>query len=239
MSFFSLKELNNQIAPLLKDYNDHLLTHLQVSRRQQFQTIEQSYLHKLPSENYEIRYYKTAKVQKMGYIFLSASKNYYSVPYRYIGKKVQVHYNQKTVDIYYSQERLVSHLRCFKPGIYTTLPEHLSSTHKFYSEWSPAYFEKLAIPLGQSVVNYVVALIDQAPYPEIGYKQCLGIIALAKTYSKQRLNNACKRALGFHRYSYRTIKNILENKMDLAQQDQRNKTIIPDHDNIRGSEYYE
>jgi len=239
MDFFSLREINEQVHKQLQVYNDYLLSHIQVSRRQQFQTLESDFLQALPNQAYQLRYYKVAKVQKMGYIFLSSSKNYYSVPYRYIGKKVQVQYNQNTVEVYYQTERLASHLRSFKAGHYVTIPEHLSSQHQFYNDWNPDYFKKLAAPLGESVQDYVTALIDQAAYPEIGYKQCLGIIALAKTYSKQRLNNACKRGLGFHRYGYRTIKNILENKMDLLEQTQRHPRSVPDHENIRGAEYYQ
>lgn len=40
MTFFSLVDLNSEIAKLLTAYNDYLLTHLGVSRRQQFLMIE-------------------------------------------------------------------------------------------------------------------------------------------------------------------------------------------------------
>ena len=147
----------------------------------------------------------------MGYIFLSQNKNYYSVPYRFIGKKVTVSYNQQTVEIHYKEERIATHQRSFRSGHYVTIKEHLSSSHNFYTNWSPAFFQKMARPYGASVVQYIDALIEQAAYPEVAYKQCLGIIALSKTYEKYRLNNACKRGLTFHRYGYHIIKNILEN----------------------------
>jgi transposase len=239
MTFFSLAHLNAEISKLLESYNDYLLTNLKVSRRQQFLAIEQQILTPLPADRYEIKHYKRATVQKMGYIFLSEDKNYYSVPYRYIGKRVEVSYNRQSVDIHYNKERIAIHKRSFRAGHYKTIEDHLSSTHKFYQSWNPEFFQKLASPFGQSVSDYVRMLIDQKQYPEVAYKQCLGIISLGKEYGNIRLNNACKRGLDFHRYGYHIIKNILTNKMDLQTEDCiAPVNAIAEHENIRGASYY-
>jgi len=239
MTFFSLADLNKEIAQLLEVYNDYLLSNLGVSRRQQFLGIEASFLSALPRENYQIKEYKRATVQKMGYIFLSKDKHYYSVPHRFVGKKVEVSYDNQTVEIYYKQERVAIHRRSFQLGKYSTIKEHLSSTHQFYKDWSPAFFEKKAACYGRQVVAYVKALIESKAYPEIGYKQCMGIFSLAKNYPNHRLNNACKRALNYHRYGYHIIKSILENKMDLELEEEKiQPTNIEVHHNIRGSQYY-
>ena len=240
MTFFSLADLNEQIKHLLKVYNDYLLSHLKISRRQQFLNIEQELLAALPTHDYQIKHYKKATVQKMGYVFLAADKNYYSVPYRYIGKKIELSYNSQSVEIHYNRERIASHKRSFRPGHYVTIKEHLSSAHQFYSSWNPEFFQKLARPLGVAVEAYIKALIEQANYPEVAYKQCLGIIHLKKVYDKNRLNNACKRGLDFHRYGFHIIKNILKNKMDLIESNIENSTKeIVQHENIRGANYYQ
>jgi len=240
MTFFSMEDLNKEIQKLLEVYNDYLLSHIKISRRQQFMDIEQAFLAPLPSENYELKYYKRAKVQKMGYVFLSADKNYYSVPYRFIGKRVEVSYNRQSVEIHYNRERIASHKRSYRPGQYTTIKDHLSSSHQFYKNWSPAFFEKLARPYGDAVVDYVKALIESKNYPEVAYKQCLGIFYLGKTHEKGRLNNACKRGLNFHSYGYHIIKKILDNKMDMDTENQANtEHEITAHENIRGAAYYQ
>ena len=238
MDFFSLKDLNKEIARLLKEYNEYLLTNIKVSRKQQFLTIEKSYLSDLVSSNYEVKYYKRAKVQKMGHIFLSVDKNYYSVPYRFVGKRVEVSYNSQSVDIHYNRERIASHKRNFQPGRYITIKEHMNSFHKFYKGWSPEFFKKSALPYGGSVVEYIQVLIESKNYPEIAYKQCLGILSLGKTYEKERLNNACKRGLQANRYGYQIIKNILLNKLDQSHSQKQIKPTIAAHENIRGAAYY-
>jgi transposase len=153
---------------------------------------------------------------------------------------VEVSYNRQSVEIHYNRERIASHKRTYYPGRYTTIKDHLSSTHQFYSNWSPAFFEKLARPYGNAVVDYVKALIESKNYPEVAYKQCLGIFSLAKTHEKTRLNNACKRGLTFYRYGYHIIKNILDNKMDMDSENEINtEHEITAHENIRGAAYYQ
>lgn len=83
MTFFSIEELNVQLRAELEKYNAYLMETYQASRRKLFVDLEQEYLQPLPSQPYQIKHYKRAKVQKMGYIYLSDTKNYYSVPCRY------------------------------------------------------------------------------------------------------------------------------------------------------------
>ena len=239
MTFFSLEDMNKEIRKLRIAYNDYLLSHLKVSRLQQFQTIEQSFLAPLPKDNYEIKTYKKATVQKMGYVFVSSDRHYYSVPFRYIGKKVEVSFDRQTVEIHYNRERIATHKRDYRSGKYSTIKDHLSSSHNFYRNWSPEYFQQLARPHGSQVEAYIKDLIEQAAYPEVAYKQCLGIIALAKTYGNHRLNKACKRGFSFHQLGYHIIKKILENKMDqVAESTEEQQSNIPEHQNIRGSQYF-
>lgn len=126
MTFFSLKELNEAIRKQLIIYNDYLFRHAGYSRKESFVSTENSCLQPLPESPYEIKNYRRAKVQKMGYIFLSDDKHYYSVPYRYIGKQVEVRYDQDSIGIFYNHERLCTHKRDYRSGKYTSIKDHLS-----------------------------------------------------------------------------------------------------------------
>ena len=110
----------------------------------------------------------------MGFVYLHEDKNYYSVPFRYIGQHVEVQYNSEDVEIYYNSQRIAIHKRNYRKGSYTKKDEHLSSSHKFYQDWSPSYFLSWAKKSGDYVEAYVGKLLQQASYPEIAYKQCLG-----------------------------------------------------------------
>ena len=242
MTFFSLKDLNNEIRKLLDHYNDLLFQRKEASRKELFQSIERGYLKHLPSEAYEIKQYTRAKVQKIGYVYFSPDKSYYSVPYRYIGKTRQIHYTNNTVEVYFYHQRIALHKRNFSKGIYITNKEHLSSSHKAYSDWSPEYFKRMAAKHGFAVLNYVEQFLADSDYPETAYKRIMGVIQLHKIYGSERLNNACDRALYANKPSYRFVKNILKNNLDKEiiseLQLDLNKPHIPKHSNIRGASNY-
>jgi len=75
-------------------------------------------------------------------------------------------------------------------------------------------------------------VIDQS------YTACLGLLRLMNTYGAERMEAACQRALRGYKYSYGTIKKILDNNMDLLKEDAAGEFRVPAHDNIRGPEAY-
>src|SRR5690606_3755581 len=159
MTFFSLTELNDAIRELLVKYNNYVFKLTRYSRRELFVSTEKQFLKPLPPASYELRQYRRAKVQKMGYIFLSEDKHYYSVPYRFIGKHVEVRYTNSAVEIFYNHERLCTHKRDRQAGRYSTQKDHLSSNHKAYSEWSLTFFQRKAEYIGPETVKYITRLI--------------------------------------------------------------------------------
>jgi transposase len=239
MTFFSLVELNAAIRELLVKYNNYVFKLTKYSRRELFVSTEKQFLKPLPPTSYELRQYRRAKVQKMGYIFLSEDKHYYSVPYRFIGKHVEVRYTNSVVEIFYNHERFCTHKRDRQAGRYSTQKDHLSSNHKAYSEWSLAFFQRKAEHIGPKTVNYITKLVLQYSYPEIGYKQAMGIVQLTRLYPKDRIENACSRALTLQHCSFRIIDNMLRSGVDQLDLPLEVDNHIPAHDNIRGSSHYQ
>lgn len=242
MVFFSLEDLNKEIGILLKAYNNLLFQRKEASRTELFQRSERQYLKELPSEPYEVKDYKRAKVQKMGYVYFSPDKSYYSVPFRYIGKETTIHYTKGRVEIFYHQQRIAFHQRNLNKGSYTTTKDHLSSTHQFYSDWNPEFFKRKAASHGEHVLSCVERILATQEYMEVAYKRALGVIQLYRAYGSERLNDACKRALDTDACSYNRIKNILKNNMDkapLGDQQMQAEPHIPFHNNIRGASAYQ
>ena len=237
-TFFSLKELNVAIAEQLVLYNDYLFSHGGSTRRSQFIDMEKEHLTPLPLSTYNLRYFRRAKVQKISHIYLNADRNYYSVPHRYIGHHVEVQYNNDTVEVFYNFQRIAKHQRCFRPGNYATIADHMPSSHQVYNHSSTVYFEQRAQAVGPSAKQYIRQLIAQYSYPELGYKQAQGILALVKTHGATRVENACKRGLFHHKSSYQTIVNILKNKLDTLEEEVQQTFHIPKHENLRDTSIY-
>jgi transposase len=51
-------------------------------------------------------------------------------------------------------------------------------------------------------------------HPEQGFRSCIGIIGLAKTFGPDRLEAACTRALEIGTRSYTSVNSILKNNID-------------------------
>lgn len=239
MTFFTFEQLNEQIQILLEKMNNKLLNNRDVSRKDLYEQ-ERKYLKELPVSKFEMWEYKKAKVQKMGYVYFSVQKNYYSIPFRYIGKQVELRYNTSMLEVHYRSERIAIHKISQAKGYYTTINDHLCSANQKYLEWSPDFFITKAFKIGGDVGQYIKALIDQNQYPETAYRQCLGIMSLQKTFGMQRLNTACKMAISQSKKSYTMIKQILENEADMlwAESQEEETPIIPLHKNIRGKNHY-
>ena len=237
--YFTLEELNVAILLALKEHNNLLLTGRNYSRMQQFDEIERGALAPLPPLRYELKKQIFVTVMKNGHVSLNADKHYYSVPYRYIGKKIKLMYSRHTVDIFYHYERIAQHKRIKSPYNYTTNKEHLASAHRFVSDWTPERFLQWASSIHEDVHLYILKILDRKQHPEQAYKSCVGILSFAKKVGDERLIKACQRALGYEMYNYKIIQRILEKGLDKQTDEEKEQLEMPLHDNIRGGEYYQ
>lgn len=238
--YFTLDDLNKAILVALEEHNAALLKGRNYSRRQQFEEVERQALAPLPPLRYELKKHLFATVMKNGHVSLSADKHYYSVPYRFIGKKVKLMYSRNTVEVFYHYERIALHKRTKSPYNYTTDKEHMASTHRFVSDWTPERFLNWAATIHDDVRLYILKILDRKQHPEQGYKSCVGILSFAKKVGNERLIKACQRALGYGIYNYKTIQSILEKGMDTYDESEENKQLeMPLHENIRGDQYYQ
>lgn len=238
-STFSLDELNREIWDLLDSHNARKLTGRPYSRLELFLEDEKEKLLPLPQGRFEIKYQSFATVMQNGHVQLSQDKNYYSVPYQYIKKKIKILYTSSTVEIFYKYNRITMHRRNYKPYVYTTITEHLASTHQFVAGWSAARFIEWAGSIDDAVSEYIMQIIESRNHPEQAYKSCLGILNFEKKVGRERLINACKRALDFKIYNFKTVQKILENNLDQIDfEEEEQEQELPEHGNIRGKQYY-
>jgi transposase len=237
--FYSIKALNAAIRELLVSYNNTPFQKKQFSRTALFLELEKQELRPLPIERYELRAYKMATVQKNCHVYYAADKNYYSAPHGFIGKKVKMILTENIVEIYHAQKRIALHLRSRRPYAYTSVKDHMPLNHTYKTDWTPEYFMNWSQGIGPSVKDCIEKILQSKQYPEQNYKSCVGILTMASKIGKDRLNNACTRALAYDAVGYNQIKNILDRGLD-------KQLTIPEapggltieHENIRGSQYY-
>lgn len=239
--FTSLADLNKAIADRLQLLNDKPYKKTPYSRQYYFKTQEASLMRELPSAPFMLRHTVQLTVQRNYHVQLSEDRHYYSVPYQYVGQKVKVYYDSRTVEVYLNGQRIALHIRTAHNKAYTTLKEHMPPHHHRMQQIRGFNKDDLlcmAERTGPSTRQAAALMLQNSIYIEQNYKACYGMLLLAKKYSDQRLEAACSRVLQGTRVNYTLIKNILERKLDQVIPEQI-PLLIPDHENIRGKEAYQ
>jgi transposase len=237
-TFFSLRELNEPIALLLKKVNSQAFQKLPGSRLSQFEKLDKPVLRPLPSIPYKFAQWKKAMLGPDYHIELD--QHYYSAPYLFIRKKLDVRFTDQTVEVFYRSKRIASHLRQYKYG-HTTLVEHMPKAHQQYAEWTPERIINWAKKIGIATSQLVEKVIATKEHPQLAFRACLGILRLGKSYTELRLEAACVRALKIGAYSYHNIASILKNNLDNVpvSSSETLTATKEEHENIRGGDYFE
>ena len=82
-------------------------------------------------------------------------------------------------------------------------------------------------------------VLNQRRHPQQGYRSCLGILRLSKTYDEARLEAACERAIDIGAMTYGSLKSILKHGLDIKRLTAPAQTSLPlEHANVRGPHYY-
>jgi len=100
-----------------------------------------------------------------------------------------------------------------------------------------------ALAIGPATRDVVKWQFENRPHPEQGYRACLGLLNLVKRYGEARLEAACKRALAIGSPQRKSIKSILEAKLDqhpdlFPAADNPLSTRLPQHSPVRGADYF-
>jgi transposase len=237
-TFFSIADINRAIRPLLEDYNKRPFKDLPGSRLSQFLLLDKPALQALPKERYQYAEWKKAKVNIDYHV--AFEKHFYSVPHIYIREVVTLRITRTTIECYYQNQRIASHLRAFRPG-HTTIRDHMPKAHQAYGEWTPERLKTWAKKIGPHTEKLIESVILSRTVPEQSFRACLGILRLAKSYGENRLENAAERALMIGATRYQSIESILKKGLDkqpLPMRADLKTTTPPIHANVRGSHYY-
>jgi transposase len=236
--FFSLAELNAAIWELLPSLNARLMRKLGVSRRDLFEQLDRPRLRPLPTTRYEFAEWSDAGVNIDYHV--AVEHNYYSVPYQLLHERVEVRLAVSVVEVFLKGRRIASHRRRRGRGQYATDPAHMPHAHRAHAEWTPSRLIAWAETTGPATTALVAAILAAKPHPEQGYRACLGLMRLGKTYARARLEAAAARATQLGAPSYRTVRNILTSGADQVPLAEALAPAppLPVHPNIRGRAYY-
>jgi transposase len=235
--FYSLAEANTSIAVCLEKLNARPFKKMEGSRRELFESLDRPALRPLPNDRYQFGEWRKVGVNIDYHV--EADKHYYSVPYQLAGERVYTRVSANSVEVFYKNRRVASHLRSFVRYGYSTDPAHMPEAHRRHAQWSPGRIVAWAKKTGPCKAALVAGILERRRHPEQGYRSALGIIRLADQHGQKRVEAACARALHMGAYSYKSVASILAHNLD-AQPLPDARPLRPHrhHRNVRGGTYY-
>jgi transposase len=236
--FFSLAELNTAIAELVTELNRRAFKKLPGCRADAFSELDAPALSPLPATRFQVPRWKTAKVNIDYHVDFDG--HYYSVPHQLVGSSVEVRVIEAMVEIFHANARVACHALSTQRGRHTTTPEHMPAAHRAHLQWTPSKLIQWGRRLGVSTAEVVRWQLHTRPHPEQGYRACLGLQRMARQYGADRLEAACARALAIRSPTYASVASILKNGLDRhgGAAPTQGSTKLPEHENVRGADYY-
>ena len=244
--FRDFDDLRGAVAKALEDYNNAPFEKRSQSRAEVL-IEERQFLRPLPVVDYEIASWERAR-KVYSNCHVAFRKNFYSVPYRYRGKYVDVRYMDDIVEIYHDHQRIASHPK---------FPDYVSNKYHTNAEDMPEHFNRpemddvrmraWASTIGPNTVDVVERIFQSVQIKEQGYNSVLAVLRLSQHYSEERLEAACGIALkntAVPRYRY--LRAILSSNQDILLRE-REARYVPQLNHsafdesgafVRGAAYY-
>lgn len=165
----------------------------------------------LPKLAYELVEWRQALVHTDTHF--AFDRRLYSVPWRFIGKRVWARATAAEVTAYFDDVRLYTHDRR-GPGKRSTVEAHLPDQRAPLRHRSRAFWEERADLLGADVGAYIRDVFDS---DDVLYmlRTVQAIVTHLEGFPRDRAQAACRRARFYANHTYGGVKNILRQGLDL------------------------
>lgn len=235
--FFSVAELDAAVADLLPALNDRPFKKLPGCRRESFDKLDAPYLKPLPATPFVLAEWRRARVNIDYHVEFEG--HYYSVPHALVRQEVELRITRSTLEILVRNRRVAIHPRNPGKGGYSTVADHMPAAHRAHAGWSPGKLIAWGASVGPATGELVKRLLMEKRHPEQGYRACLGLMRLARSVGRERMEGACARALAIGAHRYRSVASILEKGLDRQPVASAQAELpLPSHANVRGPDYY-
>lgn len=176
-----------------------------------FEAEEQSVLLPLPASPYDPVVWKEATVHQDSHV--AFERRLYSVPWRYLGRRVWLRATASTLAVYADDERVATHRRTETGYGRVTDEAHLPTERGNFRHRSRDYWEERADRMGEPVGRFIREVFD-ADEVLSQLRPVQSIVTLLERHPVERARAASERASFFGGTDYRTVKNILTLGLD-------------------------
>lgn len=238
---FTIDELNEEVRKKLDEFNHRPFTRKKGSRFSAFEEEEKFALSPLPATPYKMSEWKTAKVRPDYHI--SVENMFYSVPYEFISKQVEVKLSERFLEVFFNHMRIASHKRLYgKFGQLATLPDHMPDNHKLYVEQTRESAIEWAEDIGPSTLTVIHFILDTYQTEKLALQSIFSLKKSERRYTKYEIERACKMVVSVtKRPTVKSIQTVLKNnkKNDAEKELKHNKEVSENNYSFtRGASYY-
>ncbi len=188
-----------------------------------FDAVEGPALRPLAHHHFEIARWTTAKVAADCHISVSGAL--YSIPWRHVGRQVDVRVTALRVEVFHNTELIKTHRRIAR-GRATDPADYPPEKIAFFSR-TPQWCRHQAAEAGPNVKVVVDELLATNTLHNLRAAQ--GVVGLAAKHGAARLDAACRRAIECGDPSYRTVRGILRAGTEHADQSAAPAPQAPAH----------
>jgi transposase len=174
--------------------------------RDEYLLVEKSAMLAPPTEPFDVPSFVDAKVHPDHHIQVACAL--YSVPTMYLGKRVRVRVDSKTVRIYLATELIKMHPRQ-EAGGRATDPNDYPAGKSIYALRNVDALKKKALERGAHVGEYAERLLG-GPLPWTQMRAAYALISLCDKYGDGAVESVCQTALALDCVDVRRIRRMLD-----------------------------
>ena len=240
-TFTDFGQAKAAVREKLDEYNAHPFQKRQGSRDSVFAEAEAAELSPLPDVRYDVAEWVHGRSVALDF-HVAYKRNRYSVPHRYVGRKVDLRVGESTVSIYHAGERIATHslLPEYVRNGYSTDRSHMPEAF-LKPEWDDARIRGWAKRIGPSCFEVIGRIFARVKVKEQAHDPALSVPDLSKKYGDERLEVACAYALPkLTSPRYKHLKAILDANLDQEgpAEDGPGETRDAPKGHVRGADYH-
>jgi transposase len=235
-TFYSIEELNKSLSACMKAHNQKRMAQYDYTREECFLANEKPKLKPLPRDDYEVKRIHELIVADNCFVYIASLKEYYSVPYQWVGQKVKVVITRTLVSVFAQGVQVAVHRRD-KGEKYKYDETHFPPKSAEWRGRNRQTFIDAATRIHTCLGLYVKGVFDNCGTAEqLMYKSCDAILSLGRHTNPGTLIKAIETATQHKRYGYKWLSSFI------AKYEAESVDTIPipppNHSGLRGKEAF-
>jgi len=179
-----------------------------------FEEVERESLLPLPVSHFPFFQEAQRSVHRDGHV--EVGKAYYSVPPEYLGWRLWVRWDSRTVRIFdKNMQQITMHLKR-EPGKFSTRSEHIASRKIAYVERGTSWLLNKISLIGPHAQLWAESMVQERGIQ--GVRVLVGLMSLAKRHPGKSIEEACETAQTHGAYRLRTIRELIKRQAPKQEQ---------------------